>query len=247
MNVFVRRWRRFANGRKFARLGKHCSFNGRFLQVDGHIELGDRCKIRNHVIMRTTGQGKILIDTYSGISFYCCLEATKLIKIGRFTGIAEFTVIRDTNHAVIGTDEHWRLTPYIAEPIVIGDACMISSGCYIGPGVAIGDGAVVGPRSVVTKDIGPYEIWTGNPARKIGHRVEGVSQSVRQRYVELLNTYGLRENRHGYDQEVEAIKQAAVTGVNKAAEERDRLKKAFDEAAQAAAVNTEEGSGFGGD
>ena len=39
-------------------------------------------------------------------------------------------------------------------------------------GTTIADGAVVGAGSVVTKDIGPYEIWAGNPARFIRKRFD---------------------------------------------------------------------------
>lgn len=39
-------------------------------------------------------------------------------------------------------------------------------------GVTIGDGAVIGAGSVVTKDVGPYEIWAGNPARYIRKRFD---------------------------------------------------------------------------
>ncbi len=38
-------------------------------------------------------------------------------------------------------------------------------------GVTIADGAVIGMGSVVTKDVGPYEIWAGNPARLIKRRL----------------------------------------------------------------------------
>lgn len=228
MNGVVTAWRQFINSRKFARIGRHCSVKGRFLEIDGHVELGDYCKIRNNVIMRTNAGGKIILDTYAGISYYCYFEARTIIKIGKFTGIAEFTVIRDTNHAVIGTTDHWRLTPYISEPIVIGDSCMIGSNCYICPGVAIGDGAVVAQHSVVTKDIAPLEIWAGNPARKVGHRVHGVPESVKQRYDELLARLGLRENRHGFQKEAEKIMEIALQGINRAAEERDRLKALFE-------------------
>lgn len=39
-------------------------------------------------------------------------------------------------------------------------------------GVTIADGAVIGAGSVVTKDVGPYEIWAGNPARFIRKRFD---------------------------------------------------------------------------
>ena len=37
-------------------------------------------------------------------------------------------------------------------------------------GVTIADGAVIAANSVVNKDVGPYEIWGGSPAKKIGDR-----------------------------------------------------------------------------
>jgi serine acetyltransferase len=43
-------------------------------------------------------------------------------------------------------------------------------GSLIMPVIKIADGAIIGARSVVTKNIGPYEIWAGNPARLIKKR-----------------------------------------------------------------------------
>ena len=221
-------WRQWNHRRKFVSVGKRCRFLGRFLEVEGHVELGSYCKLRNNIIMRTRGCGKIIVGDYTGISYYCYFESTRLVKIGNMTGIAEFTVIRDTNHCVIGTDEHWRLTPYIAEPIVVGDACMITSRAYIGPGVAIGDGAVIAPNSYITRDVGPYEVWGGNPARKIAHRTQGVPDILRKQYQDLVEKFGLRKSRHDVDDMIDRAKQAASDGVNRAALERDRLKKELD-------------------
>jgi chloramphenicol O-acetyltransferase type B len=53
---------------------------------------------------------------------------------------------------------------------VIGNDVWIGTEALILPGRHIGDGAVIAARAVVTKDVGPYEIWGGNPARLIKKR-----------------------------------------------------------------------------
>lgn len=54
----------------------------------------------------------------------------------------------------------------------IGNDVWIGNRVMIKAGVKIADGAVVGMGSIVTKDIGPYEIWAGNPARLIRKRFD---------------------------------------------------------------------------
>lgn len=53
---------------------------------------------------------------------------------------------------------------------VIGNDVWIGAESLIMPGVHIADGAVIAARAVVTKHVGPYEIWGGNPARLIKKR-----------------------------------------------------------------------------
>jgi chloramphenicol O-acetyltransferase type B len=53
---------------------------------------------------------------------------------------------------------------------VIGNDVWIGAEALIMPGVHIADGAVIAARAVVTKNIGPYEIWGGNPAKLIKKR-----------------------------------------------------------------------------
>lgn len=54
----------------------------------------------------------------------------------------------------------------------IGNDVWIGNRVMIKAGVTIADGAVIGMGSIVTKDIGPYEIWAGNPARFIRKRFD---------------------------------------------------------------------------
>lgn len=53
---------------------------------------------------------------------------------------------------------------------VIEDDVWVGNGAMILAGVRIGRGAIIAARAVVTKDVPPYEIWGGVPAKKIGER-----------------------------------------------------------------------------
>jgi chloramphenicol O-acetyltransferase type B len=53
---------------------------------------------------------------------------------------------------------------------VVGNDVWIGVEALILPGVKIADGAIIGARSVVTKNVGPYEVCAGNPAKLIRKR-----------------------------------------------------------------------------
>ena len=61
-------------------------------------------------------------------------------------------------------------TPYFDEPLRIGSDVWIGSNACILRGLAVGDGAVIGAGSVVTKDVPPYAVVVGNPARVLKYR-----------------------------------------------------------------------------
>lgn len=58
----------------------------------------------------------------------------------------------------------------ISAPIVISDQSWVCAGVFIAPGVTLGEGAVAGAMAVVTKDVEPWNIVAGNPARIIRQR-----------------------------------------------------------------------------
>lgn len=64
--------------------------------------------------------------------------------------------------------------------VVIGSDCWISSQVIILSGVTIGDGAVVAAGAVVTKDVAPYAIVGGNPAKQIRWRFDEPTRQVLQ-------------------------------------------------------------------
>ena len=111
-------------------------------------------------------------------------EGTNL-TIGKFCAIADdVTVFLGGNHRTdwISTYPFSVLWPEVAGHIkghpatrgdvVIGNDVWIGTGVFILSGVKIGDGAVLGAKSVVAKDVPPYAIVCGNPAKIIKYRFD---------------------------------------------------------------------------
>lgn len=72
---------------------------------------------------------------------------------------------RDASNYYVGDD--YNKLPYIFGEIVLKKGCSVGLGSIILPGVTIGEGAMIGAGSVVTKDIPPWTIAVGNPAKVI--------------------------------------------------------------------------------
>jgi putative colanic acid biosynthesis acetyltransferase WcaF len=60
--------------------------------------------------------------------------------------------------------------PLVVGPIVVGADAFVGARAFVLPGVTIGDGAVVGACALVSKDVEPWTVVGGNPAKVIGSR-----------------------------------------------------------------------------
>jgi maltose O-acetyltransferase len=109
---------------------------------------------------------KVHLGERNIINFGCLLDGRKFhIRTGHDVSMGP--------NATILTLGHDPQSPDFADrggDVVIGDRAWIGYGALILPGVRIGEGAVVGAGAVVTKDVEPFAIVAGNPARKIGER-----------------------------------------------------------------------------
>lgn len=102
------------------------------------------------------------------------------VRIGNYCAIAQecrfYARDHNKNYAAIQDQFNAQTTgevpEKIEEPITIGNDVWIGTRSTILKGVTIGDGAIIGAGSVVTKDVDPYEIVAGNPAKHIGMRFE---------------------------------------------------------------------------
>ena len=108
----------------------------------------------------TIGQGAANV----GLTIMCAKEIT----IGNGVRIGRNVSIRDWNgdHAIIND------TYVNYAPVRIGDHVWLCSGCTIMPGVTIGKGAVVAANATVIKDVPPYSLVGGSPAKVIKEGIE---------------------------------------------------------------------------
>ena len=127
------------------------------------------------------------IVSYSTMGKYSYIgefTSLSLVEVGCFTSISSNCVIGGGGHPLdwVSTSPVFTNTRGIMKKKLakldyaahvttgIGNDVWIGSNCLIKGGIRIADGAVIGMGSVVTHDVGPYEIWAGNPARLIRKR-----------------------------------------------------------------------------
>jgi putative colanic acid biosynthesis acetyltransferase WcaF len=98
-------------------------------------------------------------------------EWALIYNLGKVT-IGERTTISQRTHLCAGTHDYRDLAmPLLTPPIQIGDDVWVCADAFLGPGVTVGRGAIVGARAVVVKNIEPWTIVAGNPARMVKKRI----------------------------------------------------------------------------
>lgn len=136
-----------------------------------NILIGDNASINEGVIIRYASS-RLEIGANAQIGPYTVIFGGGDIFIGQNVMIAPHCVISAANHDYKQTGQPMRFADTISSgPIRIGDNAWIGANCTITDGVTIGREAVVAAGSVVTKDVGEYEIVAGAPAKKIGSRL----------------------------------------------------------------------------
>lgn len=149
---------------------------------DGIINLGQK-KIRaffaklfcntvgNHVNIQKKARfsHNCTIGDYSGIG-----EGARLygeVHIGKYVMMGPQCWIYTQNHEFNQLDKPMALQgPQLAKPVIICDDVWIGGRVTILPGVTVGEGSIIGAGAVVTKDVPPYSIVGGNPAKVIRMR-----------------------------------------------------------------------------
>lgn len=125
--------------------------------------------VKNNILYHYPGAGdSIKIGKYCSIACGTKILCNIAHHSKRSLAYYPFPLIADHWELDFERDIHWE----DKGPTVIGNDVWLGYECVIMPGVHIGDGAAVGTRAVVTKDVPPYTVVGGNPAKPIKQRFD---------------------------------------------------------------------------
>jgi virginiamycin A acetyltransferase len=165
------------NGQTLNRLTNLFSAN----KVSRNVDLGEDVRLRGVIV-----SGRVSIGGNTIVNMNTIIRAsagTARINIGKFCSIAHDVFMCTYNHS-INTPSIWstkdnsvkffELFPvagkHDSKDISIGNDVWIGAKVSIMPSVTIGNGAVIGANSVVAKDVAPYSIVAGIPAKPLKQR-----------------------------------------------------------------------------
>jgi acetyltransferase-like isoleucine patch superfamily enzyme len=131
--------------------------------ADGTLVLGTMSYYAPNVVKYTGDSGRVIIGNFASVApdadFYVGgLHRTEWVSQYGLRAMLDLPGAHEDGFT------HGR------GDIVVGSDTWVTNGCTVMSGVTIGDGAVVGTKAVVAKDVRPYAIVVGNPAREIRRR-----------------------------------------------------------------------------
>ncbi|MEH2151842.1 acyltransferase [Nostoc sp.] len=150
-------------------------FKGVRMDARGHknnrIHLGDRVAIERNVDIGSLEDTSIYIDEDTFIAPNVSIEGPGDIRIGKHCLIAAHSGIYANNHNFTDPMELIKYQGVTRQGIVIEDDCWLGHGVTVLDGVTIGKGSVIGAGAVVNRDIPPFSVAVGIPARVIKNRI----------------------------------------------------------------------------
>lgn len=133
------------------KIGRRCQLGAN----PGHIRIGDHASLHSNVVLL----GWVSVGRYS------LLSANIFASSGSHRAFdAPEQLIRDQDIAATRAGRE-------VKPVVIEEDCWLGWGAVVMSGVHVGRGAVIGSNAVVTKDVPPYAVMVGQPARWLRNRL----------------------------------------------------------------------------
>ena len=177
--LIVKSWLKALKGNLM--IGENTLLNGAKLDVRGKdgcsLEIGKLCNVHCHIVLEKEN-AVVKVGSRTHLGWGTLIDAASCIEIGEDVLIAFDVLIMDhASHSIkfrerkndvcdwANNRKDWSVVEQ--SPVRIGNKSWIGAKSIVLKGVNIGEGAIVGAGSVVTKDVPPWTIVAGNPARII--------------------------------------------------------------------------------
>lgn len=170
----IQRYRRWRLARLGLELDRSCYVGrlvslGRSVPRTEAIEIGPECELGTGVEL-DAWHGRIRIGRRVFLGPYVVIYGQGGVEIGDHTLISMHCCIMSSDHTIPECAELIRSKPDILLPTRIGRDVWLGAAVKVLGGVTIGDGCVVGAGAVVTRDLPPFSVAVGVPARIVRMR-----------------------------------------------------------------------------
>jgi acetyltransferase-like isoleucine patch superfamily enzyme len=139
---------------------------------EGRLEVGPEVLLEPGVWITAPGGARVRIGAGSFLNRGVMVAAERLVEIGEHCMLANGCFVSDASHRHEDTEKPITWQGFDSKgPTRIGDNCWLGAHVVVTSGVTIGERCVIGANSVVTRDVEPFTVAAGAPARAI-KRVE---------------------------------------------------------------------------
>lgn len=153
--------------------------NPRSVAIGSHVTICDGFVFADLVPSRGT-LPKIKIGNDATILFRFQCNAAASVIVGDSVLIASNVLVTDSDHIIEPGIPVTRNPNFITRPVVIEHDCWIGQNAVILKGVTVGHHSIVGANSVVTRDVPPYSVAVGNPARVVKEIPHGLQLTAKE-------------------------------------------------------------------
>ena len=129
------------------------------------LHIGNQCEFRRDAIFEIGPGAEVTMADQVIFTAAALVQISTTLTIGRRAVFGQSVMIADGNHKFRDHTQHLLDQGYDFRPITIGENAIVTSKCTILN--SIGTGAVIGANSVVTREIPPYCLAVGSPARVV--------------------------------------------------------------------------------
>ena len=165
-------WNRLAIHREMARREAFVRWpvHGNVLEAlrAGRLQIGAKSLLEPNVWITAPGDARVRIGAGTFLNMGVMIAAEELVEIGDHCMLANGCFVSDASHRYDDPEKPITWQGFHSKgPTRIGDNCWLGAHAVVTSGVSIGQRCVVGAGSVVTKDVEPYSIVAGSPAKLI--------------------------------------------------------------------------------